>query len=91
MTLSDLRTFFQSPSVPRWRKFAAVAAVAYVIMPLDFIPDVIPVLGWLDDIGMLALAYRMISTDIARVARRPASVEVIDGHVTHSEEKAPVR
>jgi uncharacterized membrane protein YkvA (DUF1232 family) len=90
MTLTFLRTFFQNPSVPRWRKFAAVAAVAYVVLPLDFIPDVIPVLGWLDDIGILALAYRMISTDVARIARRPASVEVIDGQVTHTSENVRV-
>ena len=35
-------------------KLLAVFAVAYVVMPLDLIPDV-PFIGWLDDIGVVAL------------------------------------
>jgi uncharacterized membrane protein YkvA (DUF1232 family) len=29
----------------------AAAAAVYVISPIDFIPDFIPVIGWVDDIG----------------------------------------
>lgn len=28
----------------------AALAVAYLISPIDFVPDVIPVAGWLDDV-----------------------------------------
>jgi uncharacterized membrane protein YkvA (DUF1232 family) len=35
----------------------AALSVAYVIMPLDVLPDFIPVAGWIDDIGALALAF----------------------------------
>jgi uncharacterized membrane protein YkvA (DUF1232 family) len=37
-----------------------VAAAAYVIMPLDFIPDLIPILGWSDDVTIAALAMRTL-------------------------------
>ena len=30
-----------------------VLGILYVLSPIDFIPDVIPVVGWLDDIGVL--------------------------------------
>ena len=32
------------------------SALLYVICPIDVIPDMIPVVGWLDDIGVLGLA-----------------------------------
>ena len=34
----------------------AVGAIAYVVSPLDFIPDVIPFLGQVDDVFLIALA-----------------------------------
>lgn len=43
-------------------KFFVGAAIAYVVMPIDFIPDFIPFLGQVDDIFLLMLALqRLIS------------------------------
>ena len=40
-----------------------LAAIIYVLSPIDFVPDVIPILGWLDDVGVLGLlGYSLIST-----------------------------
>ncbi|MCR4664942.1 MAG: DUF1232 domain-containing protein [Paludibacteraceae bacterium] len=33
-----------------------VVAIAYILIPTDFVPDVIPVLGWIDDIVAILLA-----------------------------------
>lgn len=38
------------------------AALAYFVCPMDIIPDFIPVVGWLDDIGVLAAALGYITT-----------------------------
>jgi len=38
-----------------------VLGILYVLSPIDFIPDVIPVIGWLDDIGVLGyLGYSFL-------------------------------
>ena len=46
------------------------AALLYVISPVDFIPDVIPVLGQLDDLGMvmagLAIFIRMCPPELVQ-------------------------
>ena len=34
----------------------AMAAVAYDLSPIDAVPDALPVLGWLDDLGFTAMA-----------------------------------
>ena len=46
-------------------KLLAVFAVAYVVMPVDLVPDVVPLLGWLDDIGVVALVGAWLTRRIA--------------------------
>src|SRR6187402_1824 len=41
--------------VPAAEKALFVAAIVYVISPLDFIPDVFPFIGQVDDVYMVAL------------------------------------
>ena len=55
--------------VPIAEKTLFAAAIVYVIMPLDFIPDVIPFVGQVDDIYLVALTLlRLINrTDEAIV------------------------
>lgn len=48
------------PMAPVWLKPAALALVAYMIWPLDFIPDFVPVLGMLDDVVLIPLAIRFL-------------------------------
>jgi len=41
-----------------------VAAIIYIVSPLDAIPDAIPALGFLDDATVLALAVRRTRQDL---------------------------
>jgi uncharacterized membrane protein YkvA (DUF1232 family) len=46
----------REPAVPLLAKALPAAAALYVVSPLDFVPDVLPVLGQLDDLGMILIA-----------------------------------
>ena len=44
-----------------WEWILIVAAIIYTASPIDFIPDVIPIIGWLDDLAVLvATGYYII-------------------------------
>jgi len=44
--------------VPLWPKAVLVATLAYVVSPVDLIPDLMPVIGQLDDLTLLVLVGR---------------------------------
>ena len=62
----------RDPRVPWYAKALALAVAAYALSPIDLIPDMIPVLGYLDDLLIvplgLALVVRMIPAPLARAA-----------------------
>src|SRR3954454_4607843 len=49
---------------PRHVQAALLGAIAYFILPFDFVPDMLPVLGFTDDAAVLATALRMVVTHI---------------------------
>ena len=59
------------------------AAVGYLILPFDLIPDAIPVLGQLDDLlivpGLFWLALRLIPAEILDQARQQVQAETASG------------
>lgn len=48
-----------SSDTPGWAKAAAVGALAYVVLPIDLIPDFLPG-GFLDDAAVVASALTML-------------------------------
>lgn len=46
----------KDPRVPRRAKITLGIAAAYVMSPIDLIPEFIPVIGWADDIVLLMFA-----------------------------------
>jgi len=50
---------FREPRVPMVLKAVPILALLYVISPIDFIPDVIPGLGQLDDLGIILAALEL--------------------------------
>ena len=50
--------------VPSRKKILAGAILAYLVMPIDFIPDFIPVIGHLDDLVLVVLGLNMVLNGI---------------------------
>jgi uncharacterized membrane protein YkvA (DUF1232 family) len=57
---------------PRHVQAALLGAVAYFILPFDFVPDMLPVLGFTDDAAVLATAIRLVAGHITEVHREAA-------------------
>ncbi len=60
-------------------KAALLGALAYFVLPIDFMPDLLPLLGFTDDALVLVSALRMVSghiTDDHREAARQALARV---------------
>lgn len=57
--------YFRDPSASLFGKLFVFAALAYVVIPLDLIPDV-PIVGWLDDMGVMSLAIAWMWRVIGR-------------------------
>jgi uncharacterized membrane protein YkvA (DUF1232 family) len=57
---------------PRHVQIALLGAIAYFILPFDFIPDMMPVLGFTDDAAVLATAIRLVATHITEDHREAA-------------------
>jgi uncharacterized membrane protein YkvA (DUF1232 family) len=45
-------------------KAVLVGALAYFVVPVDFIPDVLPIIGYSDDAAVLAAAIKLVSSHV---------------------------
>lgn len=68
------------PDTPWYAKLLGACVVAYALSPIDLIPDVIPVLGYLDDLLLvpagLALVMRLIPPTVLAESREAASTHL---------------
>jgi uncharacterized membrane protein YkvA (DUF1232 family) len=53
-TLGKLLSALDNPATPAPLKALIVGAIGYIVLPIDLIPDVIPVLGYTDDLASAA-------------------------------------
>jgi|FLYN01.1.fsa_nt_gi uncharacterized membrane protein YkvA (DUF1232 family) len=74
--------------VPLWTKAIPFLGIAYVLSPIDIIPDILIGLGQLDDLGIILGAMRLfeavspgyvVEEHRKAIARRHRPLEVIEG------------
>nr|WP_315392396.1 YkvA family protein [uncultured Duganella sp.] len=61
-----LKMYFSAtdPDTPRWAKTTIYGALGYFISPIDAIPDLLPAVGYTDDIGVLIAAAAAVAAYI---------------------------
>jgi len=67
-------------------KLWVVFAIAYVLMPLDVVPDLAPIIGWLDDLGVVAITLGYLSRVLQPY--RFANVITTEGHTVSEKTRA---
>lgn len=63
----------QSPETPVWAKTTIYGALGYFISPIDLIPDLMPVVGYTDDLAVLVAAIAAVSAYINEDVRKQAA------------------
>ena len=65
------------PKTPSHIKAVVLAALAYLVVPIDALPDFLPVLGFADDATMFWAVWRMLSGHVTEEHRQKAA-EALD-------------
>jgi uncharacterized membrane protein YkvA (DUF1232 family) len=69
-----VRRLARDPALPRGVRVGLVFLVAYLVSPIDVIPDFIPIVGYADDAIIIALVLRSVA--------RAAGPHALDRHWT---------
>jgi uncharacterized membrane protein YkvA (DUF1232 family) len=80
--IEDLVTAYYcmaDPTTPRRVKLVLVGVIAYFVLPMDAVPDVLPVLGFADDAAMLAAAIAQVAGAITDTHRERARAALASG------------
>jgi uncharacterized membrane protein YkvA (DUF1232 family) len=65
--VKDVKALFQymkDPYVQWYRKSIVVAALLYFILPIDTIPDIAPLIGYLDDLGVIMAVVKYLGSEL---------------------------
>ncbi len=71
-----------------WSKLIIPGGIVYMVSPIDVLPDIIPIMGWIDDILAIVVAVTLFLLSIPRDVLRehlgrgkapPRDDSVIDG------------
>lgn len=66
----------QNPNTPTWAKTVIYGSLGYFILPIDAIPDITPVIGFVDDVGVLASAILTVSLYIDDDVKSKATIKL---------------
>ena len=59
-----LYSYMKDPGVEWYRKGIVVAALLYFISPIDAMPDFVPIVGYLDDLGVIVAVLKFLGSEL---------------------------
>jgi uncharacterized membrane protein YkvA (DUF1232 family) len=84
--LTLMRTWWRAlrdPASPRWLRWLPLFALGYALLPFDGLPDLLPLVGQLDDLTVIAVAagllHKLIPADAW--ARAKQAVDVLEKRI----------
>jgi uncharacterized membrane protein YkvA (DUF1232 family) len=66
----------RDPATPRRVRYTLLAALGYFVLPVDAIPDLLPLIGFSDDAAVIAAAIASVATQIRPEHREKARVKL---------------
>lgn len=67
---------YKRPETPGWAKRMVLGIIAYVLAPIDAIPDLSPFFGFSDDLGMLMFGLVSIAGHITEEVKSDARTQL---------------
>lgn len=67
----------QDPDTPAWAKATIYSALGYFISPIDAIPDITPLIGYADDLGVLVAATAAVAVHIKEEHKKKAKEKLM--------------
>ena len=66
----------QDPKTPAWARSVIYGALGYFIFPLDAIPDLTPIAGYADDLGVLVAALATVAIYVNEEVKTKAAAKI---------------
>ncbi|AGH95375.1 YkvA family protein [Pseudobdellovibrio exovorus] len=76
MTILKLYYTARDPRTPKWARIRIYGALGYFILPIDAIPDFIPLTGYSDDAALLTLAVATLAFYISDESKKKAADKI---------------
>lgn len=80
-TLLLLFYAYKRKETPYWAKSIVIGTIGYLLTPIDAIPDLTPILGYTDDLGILSFGLVTIACYVNEEVRQSARTKL--GHWIH--------
>jgi len=62
--IKALYAYMKDPDVSWYRKAIVIMGLVYFISPIDTIPDIAPLIGYLDDLGVIAAVVKFLGSEL---------------------------
>ena len=68
----------QRPDVPKKVKLTIIGALGYFILPIDVVPDLLPGVGYVDDLGVIMFALAQVAMHVDQDMKNQAKSKLKD-------------
>ncbi len=67
---------YRRPETPLWAKNIVIGALGYLIAPIDWLPDLTPIIGFTDDIGVLSFGLVAVAAYVNAGVKEKARTQL---------------